>query len=125
MFYCAQLTKQGVCFCVASLSSECEQPNIIELDAPDERCLGKKYVNGRFYGLDAFVDGNLVTVAWRDLNGNLVDEQETVTASYGENQVEISLVRGQGSFMIEADPGVYVVQIQSVSGCSSWVEVTV
>lgn len=125
MFPCAQLNAFGVCFCVAVLADEVQTPHIIPLDSAEEKYLGKKYVNGLFYGLQATVNGAEIIVSWRDLDGNLVDESETVTAKVDGVEVQVPMTGGRGSFTIEAAPGTYQIEIVSASGCCTTVEVTV
>lgn len=130
MFYCVQTTPRGIVFCVSQLSGEVNAPNIVPIDAQlyekVDLLLGKKYAFGRFYGLEAVVNGQQVTVSWRDLDGNLINETEEVKAQYDGIEVPITMTNGQGVLTVEADqPGTYRVKIVSVSGCQTEAEVTI
>lgn len=125
MFVCAQLDTNGVCFCISRLNESTDALNIIPVKNYDEQLLGKKYANGRFYGLVAEAKGNIVYVSWRDLDGNLVNETEEVKALYNNIEIIVQMDNGQGSFVVDAPLGNYQIEIVSASGCRTSAEVTI
>lgn len=125
MRYYAQINENNVCVAVSQLSQDVESKYLILLPSFSDQYLGKKYNNGIFCGLEAKAEGTNISVFWRDMNGNLVDETEEVKAVYGNVEVVVEMRNGQGSFTVDASPGTYRIEIISKSGCRTEVEVVI
>lgn len=133
----AQLDSNHRVHTVCLLSGEIAGQNIVPISDTDDIYIGKKYdqASGAFYGLQAAAPKNkilvneeiAIEVSWRDLNGNLVAEQECVKAKHGSVEEAVNMANGQGTFLFSAAvPGTYRLEIYSEqSRCITSLEVAV
>lgn len=134
MFRCAQIDSNGRVHTVCDLAQLAEGDSIIPIEPGEENVLGRKFRNGKFYGLFisapkmdiATGEQLLITLSWLDLNGMFVeDDSEINVACQGVTEV-VTAQNGQAEIVFESEvPGNYRIEARCTANCWASLEVRV
>ena len=92
----AQVNERSIVHTVCQLAGEVKQDNLIEIEAIDDSLLGKKYRQGKFYGLNIESPKTVkqnevvnITLKWLDMEGNLVNDTAEITIAIGDIEEKV------------------------------------
>ena len=127
-FY-AQLNENGIVHTVCQLSGEVEDDNIVEISSMDNRLIGKKYKNEKFYGLKLEpekekIEANeevKVSIKWQDLEENLVDDNTEITVFVNdEEKTKLTAENGIAEIDLSSDEsGIFEIKVVCEDGCKA------
>lgn len=129
-----QFTPSEVIHTVMETPGELAGENVVEIPEYDDRYFGCKYKTEVFYGLEIsapkseIATGEVLSIvlSWRDLDGQLVDDQTPTTITCAGVSEMVTAEGGEAVLPFEsAEPGNYRIEAQCADGCRASLEVIV
>lgn len=132
----AQLTPNGIVHTVCELSGEVQGAGIISIPSilVVPSVLGCKYHDGTFYRLHLTASESEINtdqvlslaLSWRDLDGQLVEDQAPITVMCAGVSEVVTADGGQVVVPFEsAEPGLWRIEVRCSDGCMATLEVSV